>query len=144
MELNLKAVCEEDERILKYLKENASEELAEKINKKAERPIIPCLVYLYDEAKKLYEQKKEKHNCIMVDDQTVFGWAVHYYEDVEAEEDIKRAQKLLEQLEKEEKAKAEPKPKVEQKPKEVKVEKPSAEKIIKAYKQLSLLEELGL
>lgn len=137
--LNLKAVCNEEEAILKYLEANASEALTEKINKKAERPMIPCLVYCHNEAKKLYDQRKGTNNCIMIDDATVFGWCVHYYEDVEAEEDIKKANALLEKLEAEEKAKSEPKPKTEA---PTKKEKPTAEKLIKAYQQLSLLDML--
>lgn len=138
--LNLKAVCNEEESILKYLEANASEALTEKINKKAERPMIPCLVYCHNEAKKLYDQRKGTNNCIMIDDATVFGWAVHYYEDVEAEEDIKKANALLEKLEAEEKAKSNPKPTKTETP--IKKEKPTAEKLIKAYQQLSLLDML--
>lgn len=140
MELNLTAVCNEEEKILKYLKENASEALVEKINKKPSRPMIPCLVYCHNEAKKLYDQRKGTNNCIMIDDATVFGWCVHYYEDVEAEEDIKKAKALLEKLEVEEKAKSEPKPTKTETP--IKKEKPTAEKLIKAYQQLSLLDML--
>lgn len=146
--LNLKAVCNEEESILKYLEANASEALTEKINKKAERPMIPCLVYCHNEAKKLYDERKGTNNCIMIDDATVFGWAVHYYEDVEAEEDIKKANALLEKLEAEEKGETKvdtkkhyPQPPVMPK-KEEKPKKPTAEKLIKAYQQLSLLDML--
>ena len=142
MKLNLKAVCFEEEKILKYLEENASESLAEKINKKPERPMVAMLNYLYKEAKEQYEKNKGKNNCIMLDDSTVYGWAIHYYEDVESEEDIKKANKVLEQLglvdveeTKVVKQKVE-KPKAK--------EKPTQEKLLKAYQQLSLLDELGL
>lgn len=138
--LNLKAVCNEEEAILKYLEANASEALTEKINKKAERPMIPCLVYCHNEALERYKKNNGTNNCIMIDDATVFGWAVHYYEDVEAEEDIKKAKALLEKLEAEEKAKSEPKPTKTETP--IKKEKPTAEKLIKAYQQLSLLDML--
>ena len=145
MELNLKAVCNEEEKILKYLKENASEALAEKINKKPERPMIPCLSYCFEEARKMYEERKGTNNCIMLDDDVVYGWAVHYYEDVEAEEDIKKAKALLKQLEAEEKGetKVEPKKHYPQPPvMPKKKEKPTAEKLVKAYQQLSLLDLL--
>lgn len=139
MKLNLKAVCKEEEKILNYLEENASEALAEKINKKPERPMIPCLVYCHNEAHELYKKNNGTNNCIMIDDDTVYGWCVHYYEDVEEEEDIKKAQKVLEQLEAEEE-KETPKPSTPKK--EEKPKKPTADKLIKAYQQLSLLDLL--
>lgn len=142
MELNLTAVCNEEEKILKYLEENASEALASKINKKEKRPMIPCLAYCYDEAKKLYQERKGTNNCIMLDDEVVYGWAVHYYEDVEEQQDIEKAKKILEKLKAEENKKSEPKPTKVEKPVETKPAKPSAEKLIKAYKQLSLLDML--
>ena len=139
MKLNLKAVCKEEEKILNYLEENASEALVEKINKKPERPMIPCLVHCHNEAHELYKKNNGTNNCIMIDDDTVYGWAVHYYEDVEEEEDIKKAQKLLEKLEAEEE-KETPKPSTHKK--EEKPKKPTADKLIKAYQQLSLLDLL--
>lgn len=142
--LNLTAICDEEKDILEYLENNASEALREKINKKPERPILPCLVYCYDEAQKLYKERKGTHNCAMVRNETVYGWAVHYYEDVEEQQDIEKAKKVLEKLKAQEKAKSEPKPTKVVKPIETpkKPIKPSAEKLIKAYKQLSLLDML--
>ena len=150
VKLNLTAICDEEKDILEYLERNASEALVQKINKKPERPMVPCLAYCYNEARNLCENGffGNSNKCKMVKDQTVYGWAVHYYEDVEAEEDIAKAKQLLKKLEAEEKAKSEPKtetkPTVKVKPQNVAKPKPTAEKLVKAYEQLSLLKELGL
>lgn len=146
MKLNLKAVCVEEEKILKYLEENVSEELAEKINKKPERPMVAMLNYVYKEAEELYRKNSNQNNCIMIDDPVVYGWAIHYYEDVESEEDIAKANKVLEQLNSIDEEETKPTSKSTPKPKSSKPknEKPTKEKLLKAYQQLSLLDELGL
>ena len=88
-ELNLKAEDQEQELILSYLKENASETLAEKINngihiQKDGKTVINrknldgFMKYATDEAKKL-AKKNARAACIK--DETVYGWAIHYFEE---------------------------------------------------------------
>lgn len=49
--------------------------------KKANKSIKECCKYIYSQAKKL----AKGGNAVGVDDETVYGWAVHYYD----EDDIK-------------------------------------------------------
>ena len=88
-ELNLTANGREQECILAYLKENASEILADKINngvyveKDAKRllnkkSLDGFMRYACDEARKQSE-KNAKVAC--VDDSVVFGWSIHYFEE---------------------------------------------------------------
>lgn len=49
--------------------------------KKANKSIKECCKYIYSQAKKLAKEG----NAVGVDDATVYGWAVHYYD----EDDIK-------------------------------------------------------
>ena len=66
-----------EERIAEYLEANASEALRVKIA--AAGPDMKGLMrYLQEEAGKL----QRRGDCVAVDADTVFGWAVHYYEDV--------------------------------------------------------------
>lgn len=89
MELNLTAITPAEEKILQYLKENASETLAEKINngtpfEKDGKPLLNkktlsgFMKYVCDEARKLAEKGA---NSACIDDATVYGWAVHYFEE---------------------------------------------------------------
>ena len=89
MELNLTAITPAEEKILQYLKENASETLAEKINngtpfEKDGKPLLNkktlsgFMKYACDEARKLAEKGA---NSACIDDATVYGWAVHYFEE---------------------------------------------------------------
>ena len=89
MKLNLQAVTKEEQKVKAYLEANASEVLAEKINggvriqkdgktlinKKA---LAGFMRYACDEAKKQAE-KGAQSACI--NDETVYGWAVHYFEE---------------------------------------------------------------
>ncbi len=88
-ELNLTANDPSQERILEYLKEHASDALAEKINngtpfEKDGKPLInkkalsDFMKYAYDEAKKLADKGT---NSACIDDVTVYGWAIHYFEE---------------------------------------------------------------
>lgn len=90
MKLNLEAKTKEQQRIKTYLEENASDILAGKINngvliKKDGKILLNrktldgFMTYANEEAKKLVE-KGAKAACI--DDDVVFGWAVHYFEEV--------------------------------------------------------------
>ena len=89
MELNLTANTTAEEKILQYLKENASETLANKINngtpfEKDGNPLLNkktlsgFMKYACDEARKLAEKGT---NSACIDDATVYGWAVHYFEE---------------------------------------------------------------
>ena len=89
MELNLTANTPAEEKILQYLKENASETLAEKINngtpfEKDGKPLLNkktlsgFMKYACDEARKLAEKGA---NSACIDDVTVYGWAIHYFEE---------------------------------------------------------------
>ena len=87
--LNLTTKGTEQELIKKYLEENASEMLAEKINNgvKVEKDgktlinkksLDGFMKYATDEAKKLAE-KGASAACVRSD--VVFGWAIHYFEE---------------------------------------------------------------
>ena len=89
MKINLTAANKQEELILAYLQENASETLAYKINngmpfEKDGKPLInkktlsDFMKYACDEARKLAEKGA---NCACVDDATVYGWAIHYFEE---------------------------------------------------------------
>lgn len=89
MELNLKANTPSEQKILEYLQNNASETLAEKINngtpfEKDGKPLLNkktlsgFMKYACDEARKLAEKGA---NSACIDDATVYGWAIHYFEE---------------------------------------------------------------
>lgn len=89
MELNLTAQNKQEELILNYLQNNASETLADKINngtsfEKDGKPLLNkktlagFMKFACDEARKLAE-KGASSAC--VDDATVYGWATHYFEE---------------------------------------------------------------
>lgn len=80
MRLNLKANGENEQRVLDYLEKNASNVLQEKINN-GEKTMAQCWSYIKSEAR-----KRAKNGCACIDDMTVFGWAVHFFEedDIEA------------------------------------------------------------
>ena len=89
MKLNLEAKTKEQQRIKTYLEENASDILTGKINngvliKKDGKILLNrktldgFMTYANEEAKKLAE-KGAKAACI--DDDVVFGWAVHFFEE---------------------------------------------------------------
>ena len=73
--LNLEAKTNNEKIVLDYLTKNASEPLKEKINN-GKKTLSQCWSYIVSEAKKL-----AKNNCACVDDETVFGWAVHFFEE---------------------------------------------------------------
>lgn len=89
MELNLTAQNKQEELVLKYLQDNASETLADKINNGTpfekdghsltnKKTLSGFMKYACNEAKSLAE-KGATSACI--DDQTVYGWAIHYFEE---------------------------------------------------------------
>ena len=89
MELNLKANTPAEQRILEYLQNTASETLAEKINNGTpfekdgeslinKKTLAGFMKYACDEARKLAEKGA---NSACIEDSTVYGWAVHYFEE---------------------------------------------------------------
>ena len=89
MELNLTAQNKQEKLVLKYLQDNASETLANKINngtpfEKDGKPLLNkktlagFMRFACDEARK-HAEKGANSACI--DDATVYGWAIHYFEE---------------------------------------------------------------
>ena len=89
MELNLTANTPVEEKILQYLKENASETLANKINngtpfEKNGNPLLNkktlagFMKYACEEARKTVESGS---SSACIEDSVVYGWAVHYFEE---------------------------------------------------------------
>ena len=87
--LNLKANNEPQKRVKEYLEQSASDMLADKINFGIEiekdgktlinkKTLDGFMKYATEEARKIAE-KGSQYAC--VDDATVFGWAIHYFEE---------------------------------------------------------------
>lgn len=117
MKLRLEAKTKEQALVKAYLEENASDILADKINNGAriardgavllnKKTLDGFMTYAADEARKLAE-KGARFAC--VEDKTVCGWAVHYFEEDGIEE----------KLYNEDGTEYRPKPKTADKPKSV-------------------------
>lgn len=89
IKLNLTPQNKQEELILNYLQNNASETLADKINngtpfEKDGHPLLnkktlsDFMKYACDEARKIAEKGA---NSAFVDDATVYGWAIHFFEE---------------------------------------------------------------
>lgn len=89
MRLNLETKSKEQELVKAYLEENASETLAEKINNGTpfekdgktfinKKTLDGFMKYASDEARKLASKGA---NSACVEDNVVYGWAVHYFEE---------------------------------------------------------------
>ena len=89
MKLELQATTKEERLIKAYLEANASETLAEKINNGAriskdgkellnKKTLKGFMKFACDEARK---QAEKGANSACIDDQTVYGWAIHYFEE---------------------------------------------------------------
>lgn len=87
--LNLKVTNEPQKRIKEYLEQSASDVLADKINYGTEiekdgktlinkKTLDGFMKYATDQAREIAE-KGSQYAC--VDDATVFGWAIHYFEE---------------------------------------------------------------
>ena len=87
--LNLTPQNKQEELILNYLQNNTSETLADKINngtpfEKEGKPLLNkktlsgFMKYACDEARNLAEKGA---NSACIDDATVYGWAIHYFEE---------------------------------------------------------------
>ena len=61
--------------ILNYLEKNASDDLVERINS-GKKTLTQCWNYITSEAK-----KEAKNGCACIEDTTVYGWAVHFFEE---------------------------------------------------------------
>ena len=79
-DLRLTASGRNQELVLAYLQENASDVLAEKINN-GTKTMAGCWAFITQEARKM-----ATNNCAAVDDATVYGWAIHYFEEDDIEE----------------------------------------------------------
>ena len=88
-ELSLQAENREQERVLAYLQENATEALAEKIGKGTpitkdgmslirKKTLAGFMKYASEQARK---QAAKGASYAMIDDDVVFGWAMHYFEE---------------------------------------------------------------
>lgn len=89
IKLNLTANDTQEQKVLAYLQENASDVLADKINNGTpfekdghpltnKKTLSGFMKYACDEAQKLAE-KGARSTC--VDDDVVYGWAIHYFEE---------------------------------------------------------------
>lgn len=91
MKLNLEAKTKAQQLVKEYLEKNASSTLAEKINNGitiekdgkrliSKKTLDGFMKYATDEARKLAEKGA---NSACVEDEVVFGWAIHYFEEDE-------------------------------------------------------------
>ena len=89
MKLNLEAKTKAQQLVKEYLENNVSPPLAEKINSGAKvvkdgktlvnkKTLDGFMKYATEEARKLVEKGA---NSACVEDEVVFGWAVHYFEE---------------------------------------------------------------
>ena len=89
MKLNLQATTKEEQKVKAYLEANASEVLAEKINSGVriqkdgktlinKKTLAGFMRYACGEAKK---QAEKGASSACIDDDTVYGWSVHYFEE---------------------------------------------------------------
>ena len=96
IKLNLTPQNKQEELIFNYLQNNASETLADKINngtpfEKDGHPLLNkktlsgFMKYACDEARNLAEKGS---NSACIDDATVYGWAIHYFEEESIEETL--------------------------------------------------------
>jgi len=83
--VQLKATNEIEQKVLNYLELNASDALVDKINAGA-KTLAGALEYAKSEAKKLAKGE----GCISVEDQTVFGWIIHFFEEDDVKEGAKK------------------------------------------------------
>ena len=75
MELKLEAKTTNEKLVKAYLENNASEELANKINS-GSKTLNGCWNYITSEAR-----KRAVGNCACIEDKEVYGWAIHYFEE---------------------------------------------------------------
>ena len=91
MILNLETKTKEHEIIKKYLQDNVSETLADKINNGVQitkdgkqlinkKNLVGFMSYATEQARK---QAEKGTNSACIEDKVVFGWAIHYFEENE-------------------------------------------------------------
>ena len=96
MQLNLIAERQEERLVKQYLEENASEVLAEKINngvqiEKDGKQLINKKTlsgFMKYACKQAQEQSPKGATSACIDNETVYGWAVHYFEEDSIEETL--------------------------------------------------------
>ena len=149
MNLNLKANNEPKKRIKEYLEQSASDVLADKINFGTEiekdgknlinkKTLDGFMRYATEQARKMAEKGA---NCACVDDATVFGWAIHYFEEDSIIEKLYNEDGTEYQVKKSapKKAKADVK-KAEPKPEPKQTAKPMKPKQIMHLNQVSIFD----
>jgi hypothetical protein len=75
MRTNLTAKTDNEKRILAYIEQNATDYLCTKINN-GKKTLQGCWSYITAEAK-----KQAVNGCACIEDNTVYGWAMHYFEE---------------------------------------------------------------
>lgn len=90
MNLKLEAKNATEQRVLDYLGKNASETLVERINS-GRKTIAGALEYAKEQARSMANGA----SCICVDDQTVFGWIIHFFEEDDVKQTVKNVQKKI-------------------------------------------------
>ena len=96
MKLNLYATTKPQEIIKEYLEKSASDVLADKINNGAvilkdgltlinKKTLDGFMKYATSEAQKMVEKGSR---CACIQDDVVFGWAIHYFEEDSIEENL--------------------------------------------------------
>ena len=90
IQLKLTAANPTEQRILDYLNQNASETLAAKINA-GKKTLAGAVKYATEEARAMAKGS----GCVCVDDSTVFGWIVHFFEEDEITEPKERAKGVV-------------------------------------------------
>lgn len=89
MSMNLKADNPTEQHALDYLNENGSDALEWKINT-GKKTLAGSMAYAKDEAQKLMKSQKGS-GYVMVDDATVFGWIIHFFEEDSIKEKATKA-----------------------------------------------------
>lgn len=124
--LKLTAENAGQERVLKYLEENASDTLTEKING-GNKTMAGCWTYIVSRARSL-----AKNSCACVEDAEVYGWAVHYFEEDDLSKEQKSPAQKTEEVD----------PRIHERYMKTLEEKEKKEKEEKARKEQEKMEEL--
>ena len=101
MRTNLTAKTDNEKIILEYIEQNATDYLCTKINN-SKKTLQGCWSYITAEAK-----KQAVNGCACIEDATVYGWAIHFFE----EDSVTEASPLKKEEVKKEQKKVESKPK---------------------------------
>lgn len=132
-QLNLEAKTPSQELVKKYLEQNASDVLAEKINT-GTKTLQGCWNYIVGEA-----QKKAVERCACIEGREVFGWAVHYFE----EDSIKECKSAPAVKTATTTSPKTPSPKTEKKPSPKAEPKAPSKKNVQAQDQMSIFDMFG-